>query len=714
MDTFGILYFSCLDDVILLNSALLQLVTGMAQALPVPGVIRVVSNAQLDAQQKAQDQARAALTLDQPVASNLASHIRTQFEMMRTHRNSASGWSERMLAALRAFNGIYDPIKLAEIKKFGGSEVYARTIAAKCRGATSLLRDVYLATDKPWALQPPADPDIPASIMDGIKRLVMAEVGTLQAGGQQFDTTAVQDRVNVLMDHARQAARKQAVKKAKLAEDKIEEILSEGGFYKSLAEFLVDLPLFPFACIKGPVVKIVPTVTWEGNSAVMKQKPRLFWQRVSPFDLWWTPGVADIEDASVIERTRLSRADLNDLLDLPGYNVAEIRAVLEEYGRGGLADNWDSTDSERAVQENRENPQTNQSGMINCLEFHGNIQGRMLIEYGMDDKQIPDELRDYMIQAWLIGTHIIKVQLSPSPRKRHPFFVTSFEKVPGTPVGNGLPDILSDVADVCNATLRSLVNNLSISSGPQVVINMDRLAPDGDAEELYPWKRWFMTSDPVAQSNTQVPVSFFQPVSNAAELLTVYQKFSDIADELSAIPKSLSGAGPGGGGAGRTASGLAMLMGNSSKILQTVAANVDRDLFDPALSSLYDMIMLTDETGMLTGEESIRVMGVNVAVQKETQRARQLEFLQITANPIDTQIMGPKGRASVLRSVSQTIGIDGEQVVPGDEELEAQAQAMQAQQQQMGEAGAQAQGSQQSPDATKDMGPRTRIAGGVG
>jgi hypothetical protein len=120
-----------------------------------------------------------------------------------------------------------------------------------------------------------------------------------------------------------------------------------------------------------------------------------------------------------------------------------------------------------------------------------------------------------------------------------------------------------------------------------------------------------------------------------------------MADELSAIPKYLSGRGA-SGGAGRTASGLAMLMGNASKILQTVAANIDRDVMDPR-SPLFDMIMLTDTSGLLTGEEQVRVMGVSVAVQKETQRARQLEFLQATANPIDAQIMGRRAARKSCR-----------------------------------------------------------------
>lgn len=684
-------------------------------ALPIAGVLRVVPPAAYERILQEQDKAKADAekAAAQPQMIDLASYIRTKFQQFKNHRgNGASGWDERMLAALRVFNGQYSPTQLAEIAKFGGSQVYARVISMKCRGATSLLRDVYLSPDRSWGLDPPADPDIPPDILGSIQQLVNSELTGLQAAGQPVDPNMVRDRAQQLLQAARDAAKRQAAKRAKIAEDKLEEILEEGGFYKALAEFLVDLPLMPFACIKGPEVRIVPSVVWQNGRGVVQQKPKLFWRRVSPFDIWFTPGVSDIEDAEVIERSRLTRADLNDLLDLPGYNQAEIRAVLDEYGRGGIADDWDQTDSERAVYENRENPQFNQSGLISCLEYHGNVQGRMLLEYGMDAQKIPDPLRDYMVQAWLIGTHVIKVQFSPSPRKRHPYFITSFEKVPGTPVGNGLPDLLSDIQDVCNASLRALVNNLSIASGPQVVVNDERLAPGEDGEEIYPWKRWHIKSDFSSNTGGQKPIDFFQPNSNSAELLSVYNTFSQMADELSAIPKYLSGSGV--GGAGRTASGLAMLMGNASKILQTVAANIDRDVFDPLLTQLYDMVMLTDTSGLLSGDETVRVMGVSVAIQRETQRSRQLEFLQITANPLDMQIMGLKGRAKVLRPVSQSIGLPGEDIVPSDEELEALQKATA-----MAQAAAQAQGAQPGQVSTNDMGPRTNsvtpsISGGVG
>lgn len=690
---------------------------------PAGSILRVVGPAQHDAAMRARDEelaaAQDAAKTDMNELTPLASYIRGQFDMFKRHRNNAmAGWSDRLLTALRVFNGHYDSNKLNEIRKFGGSEVYARIIAMKCRGASSLLRDVYLASERPWGLEPPDDPSIPPDIMAAINQLVSSESSQMSVDGQAPDINKIRDRTMQLVEAARQAAKKKASEQAKIGEDKLDEILKEGGFYKALSEFLVDLPLFPFAVLKGPVVRIVPTVKWQGGKATVQQVPRLTWTRVSPFDVWWTPGVSDIEDAAVIERTRVTRADLNDLLDLPGYNQDAIRTVLELYGQGGLVANWDYTDAERAVNESRENPNLNWSGLITCLEFTGNVQGKMLLGYGMSPDQIPDPLRDYYVQAWIIGNYILKVQLAPSPRKRHPYFITSFEKVPGTPVGNGLPDILHDIQEVCNASLRALVNNLSISSGPQVVINDDRLSPDEDGEEMYPWKRWHVQSDPMG-NNASRPIDFFQPQSNSQELLAVYQQFLNMADELSAIPKYLSGSGV-SGGAGRTASGLAMLMGNASKILQTVAANIDRDVLEPLFGALFDMIMLTDESGLLTGEEKVRVMGVSVAVQRETQRARQLEFLQITANPIDMQIIGPAGRAEVLRSISQDIGLNGDKIVPSEDQIMAQQKmAAAAATVQgipghggMGKNAADAQGGQNNTGVTGDTGPRTSISGG--
>lgn len=636
------------------------------------GLLRVVSPDELTRAQAEADAAKVAAEDAAKQAkdwtTNLGSFIEGEYERFQRHRDGASGWSDRLMQAMRTFKGEYDPTTLREIQRFGGSQIYSRITATKCRGASSLLRDVYLNTEKPWGLEPTPEPSLPDNVIVAIQNLISVEVQDNARMGIPTDPQAIRDRAIGLIGGAKQAAVKKARKEAETAQAKLDDLLVEGQFYQALSDFLVDLPLFPFACIKGPVVRIVPQVVWEAQRAVIKNVPKMFWYRVSPFDLWWTPGVSDIAHASVIELCRLTRADLSQMLGLPGYNEEAIRQVLRDYGKGYVASTTSSSTTERAILESREDPRMNESGIIDMLEYHGYVPGRTLLDYGLTPEQVPDPDKDYFIDAYKIGQYIIKVQLSFSVRKRPPYYITSFEKVPGTVVGNALPEILNDIQDVSNASLRSLVNNMSISSGPQVVINDERIAPNEDSDDLYPWKRWHTISDPMMSNSGQKAVDFFQPGSNAQELIGVYKEFQNIADDLSAIPKYITGSDR-LGGAGRTASGLAMLMGNASKILQTVAANVDGDVIYHVISELYDMVMLTDTTGLLRGDESIKVLGVTVAMQRETQRQRQLEFLQVTANPIDMQIVGPKGRSVVLRAVSDNLGLPGEDIVPPEDAL---------------------------------------------
>src|SRR5262245_25392284 len=134
----------------------------------------VAQEAQTNQQQVAADQLAAD---NQNIQLSLAAFVDNQFEIMSRHRDGASGWSDRLVSAMRVFNGQYDSQKLMEIRKFGGSQIYARLIATKCRGATSLLRDIYLNTDKPWGLEPTPDPELPEDLTASIQQLIEAEVG---------------------------------------------------------------------------------------------------------------------------------------------------------------------------------------------------------------------------------------------------------------------------------------------------------------------------------------------------------------------------------------------------------------------------------------------------------------------------------------------------------------------------------------------------------
>lgn len=693
-----------------------------------------------------------------PSVLEIAKHVRYRMSEMRNFRNMM-GIGQRLIDALRTYKGHYDPARLSAIKQFGGSEVFARITPGKCRGATSLLRDIYLGAERPWDIQPTPEPQVPQDIEQAIQGLVAAEIaqcqqqlnqfmqqqamaqqqaammaaqqpppgaGMPQAGAMPQQTAPpagmppggtpapaappspmpgemwsgplhpeaapgappqspptmptqdqIEDRVDQLREAAMKAAKKNAVKEAGKAADEMDDLLTEGGFYEAFAEFLIDLPIFPFACIKGPTVRMCSQVKWVNGAPQREQVPKMFWSRVSPFDLYWTPTAHNVHEAEFIERLRLTRADLLACKGLPGYNDDAIEACLDRFYDRGFREWWDVTDVERAQLENREAWPRTSSSLIDTAEYHGSVSGKTLLDWGMDPDQVPDPQQEYRVTAWLIDRFVIKTQLDPTPSQRAPYYITQFEKIPGTMYGYGLPDLLDDIQTVANASYRALVNNMGMASGPQVVINDKVLAP-GEDDNMYPWKRWHVNFDPMMQGSAAPPISFYQPDSRATELQGIIANLNVMADDVSAIPRYMTG-GPQAGGAGRTASGLSMLMSNASKALQNVAAGIDRDIFDPMLKHLYETVMLT-MPGVFRGDESVVVKGVTYAVKREQDRTRQLEFLNMTGNPTDMQIVGLEGRAKVLGAVAGAIGLDWDSIVPDEDAMKASQAANQAQQ----------------------------------
>ena len=135
--------------------------------------------------------------------AGLAGFILDQFTLMRRHRdNTASGWSMRLLQAMRAFNGVYEEDVVQEIKRFGGSSIYARIIAQKCRGTTSLLRDVYIGPDRPWSLEPPSDPAVPPEVVQAIQQLMEGEVGQMIQQYEQLSHMQAAHMQGVAAAHA--------------------------------------------------------------------------------------------------------------------------------------------------------------------------------------------------------------------------------------------------------------------------------------------------------------------------------------------------------------------------------------------------------------------------------------------------------------------------------------------------------------------------------
>lgn len=659
-------------------------------------LLNVQSNAQLDEQAStAAAIDRDASTSREQVLDGLAGYVRKCFSAAQSAKQSAGSGTMRaindqLLSALRARQGEYEPDKLAKIREFGGSEVYARITSTKIRGAAAWIKDIYLnnTNEKPWTLGATPDPTLANNYKAMVDQQVQQDILLFQQSNTPVPPEMIEQQRQLLLRAAEDKADTEAKAAAARMEEKIQDQLVEGGFYTALADFIDNLATFKTAIFKGPIVRKRRSIVWENGVPTVQDKLIYEFSNVSPFDWFPAPGIGHVGEGPCIERHRLTYSALYNLIGVPGYSEEKIRECLAELGTGGLK-NWlaDSSDTQR---ENLENKSTWDDTEItfDALEFSGAVPGRMLQEWGMTEGT-EDELAAYEANVWVIGRFVIRAQLNPDPLGRKQYFATSMEKIPGSIWGNTVHDHIEDCQDICNSSARALVNNMAIASGPQVWVNIDRLPAGEKITKMHPWKIWQMLADPMGA--TAPPMDFFQPKSNVTELLTTFEKFYTMADDISGIPRYMIGSER-VGGAGRTASGLSMLMDAANKLLKLSLANMDRDIIQPLIEVLFTYNMLYNPDPSIKGDVQVVARGAISLSQKEVLQQRRNEFLAATANPVDLQIVGIEGRAALLREAAKGLDMPIDKLIPNEQKLAmmqaANQQAQQAQQAQPNPEGA--------------------------
>lgn len=622
--------------------------------------------------------------------TNLESYANKCWNQARTAKTQIT---ERLLKCERQRRGEYDPDKAAEINRMGGSDIYMMLTDVKCRAAEAWIRDVMLSQqERVFELSPSKDPMLPVEMRSAIVDLVRQEAMEFIAQGEELHPEAFRARMEEVHETIMNRLKQEAQDAARRMGDKIQDQLNEGKFYEELKNFINDFVTFPTAIIKGPVVKRRKGLQWgpDFTPIVTTEFVREI-ERVSPYDIYPAPSSINVNDNYLCHRHKFTRAALAAMQGVPGVDDDKVATILDRFGRDGYT-SFQQGDNERRVLEGKPFRAPITEGLIEVIEIWASINGAWLKEWGMKDKTIQDD-QEYEVNIWMTAGLVFKCILNPDPLGHRPYNITSWEEVPHSFWGVALPEVMRDSQTLCNAAARSLANNMAVASGPQVDVAIDRL-PDGeDVTEIYPWKIWQTTSD---RTGGGAPaVKFYQPNMNADVLMAVYQQFAKQADEITGIPNYVYGSSA-VSGAGRTASGLSMLMDNASKGIKQAIANIDK-IVSGIVQRLYLHNMMYDEDPYIKGDFKVVAKGAIGLIQKETLQLRRNEFLIATANPIDSQIVGVEGRAYLLRELARGLQMDTEKLVPNPEsinEMVVQQKAQAMAQQMVQELAAQAQAPQ--------------------
>jgi hypothetical protein len=614
----------------------------------------------------------ATANLPQSVISSLSAHIGACFTEAQMAKQPVI---ERLLKCERQRRGEYEPKLRAQIAETGGQEIFMMLTDIKCRAADSWIKDVMQnSSESTWTLDNTAEPDIPPELRAEVTQTVIQEAAQVAAMGIEPDPEAMSLREQQVHDETMARIVQVAKERCTKMTTRIRDKLQEGGWKKAQSELIYDFTTYPAVFIKGPILRRKKVQKWGPNfQPVVEEVISIQVDRISPWDIFPSPGAVSIQDGYLIHRHRLSRKAVRQMMGMAGADKRAIESVLETY-KLGLKTTLNG-DMEHDLLNGR-NASFGADGLIEALEFWGPASGMMLREWGMatvNGKPI-DEMDEYQINAWKIGGYVVRCQLNPNPLDERPYSKACFEDIPGAFWGKALPELMEDVQTICNASARALAMNMGIASGPQVEVQIDRLPRGASVTNQYPWKVWQTTSD---RSGAGHPaIRYFQPSMNAAELLGVYTHFAKIADEVTGVPNYIYGS-TNVSGAGRTASGLSMLMENAAKGIKHAILNLDSATGE-VITRIYNHLMMYDPDQSIKGDMQVVAAGAIGAMIREQQALARKEFMEDTLNPVDAQIIGVEGRAHMLRERAKGIWTDVNKVVPSEDKLRAQQAAQQA------------------------------------
>jgi hypothetical protein len=359
---------------------------------------------------------------------------------------------------------------------------------------------------------------------------------------------------------------------------------------------------------------------------------------------------------------------LTELKGVKGYDSVAIDLVLQEYGAGGLR-RWiyETHQNEIDRLSNRNNVDQDPEGRIDALQFWGSIQGLWLLQHGVDPAQVPDAFAEYEVEVWQIGRYIIKTAINENPSGLRPYYVTSFRKRHGQFWGDGVPDLIADIQDICNATARNIVNNMGITSGPQIAYDVGAMPTGTTIETIKPMGIHQFDMSRI-QNGSRPPIWFFQPQSMTDKLLKVYEFFSTEADNKTGIPKYSYGQ-QGGGGAIGTATGFSMMMTNASRSIKMVISNID-EVIEASIQMVHEYLMLYDPDPVLrSGDVKLIAKGSSSLIAKEQQQLRRTEALNVILDPRVLDIIGRDGLAEYLRQFFSGLELGNADIVPSKDDM---------------------------------------------
>jgi len=450
-------------------------------------------------------------------------------------------------------------------------------------------------------------------------------------------------------------AKRAAQKMEKLMHDQLDETDAP----KHLRSVAFECTLFGTGVFKGPFAmdKEYPRWDEEGNyDPLFETIPKM--EYVSIWDFYPDPDARNMSEAEfTIQRHRLNRTQMRSLKKRPHFRDESIEIALE-YGPSYQREYWEDALEDDSVSSDMDR--------YEVLEYWGILDAELAEEADID---IPKELEDkdeIQVNIWVCNNQIIRMVLNPFTPSRIPYLSVPYELNPYSFFGVGVAENMEDTQLLMNGFMRMAVDNSALSGNLLIEVDETNLVPGQDMS-VYPGKVFRRQAGAPGQAifGTKFP-------NVSQELLMMFDKSRQLADEATGIPSYSHGSGA-VGGVGRTASGMSMLMGAAAQNIKAVVRNIDDYLLGPLGKALFAFNMQFNFNKEFIGDLDVKARGTESLMRNEVRSQRLLQFMQMTSNPQ----MAPFVKYDyILRELASSMDLDEDKILNDPREAAIQQKMM--------------------------------------
>ena len=618
--------------------------------------------------------------------SALAHHVHMTFLRNAEHRR-ASGIDMRLVRAMRACRLEYSPEEVARLEEAGLSpDVYTPITDVKRRAASAQLGNLFNAKgQKPWTLSPTPVPEVPAGVLaECIRKVIGRFMAVCQSAGQVPPPQAAMDfamrQMGVIRDEQTAWARQKAGRMEELVYDQ----LVEGGWDGAFALFLNYLCTYGTALILGPETRVMPVAGCkEGRLGELKYEMECraipCFEAVNPWDCYPSPGARKVTDGALCVRVRYTADELwryaSDARGKgepgKGWMPQTVRSLLSKYPEGGCRIPMQPYDPIRRRLEN-DGVNIGNDCTLEGIRCFSVVRGSVLRDFGIlrdAGGRTVDPARFYQAEVISVADFIVYCRLV-DPRIGIPVSKGVFYESVGSWWGDSIADKLVSCQKIMNASLKNLVRNMAMASGAMLWM--------GDASRLVdtspgrfraaPHKMWAFNTGMMGGGGP--PMGVIDIPSHVKEILDTFARINAQADFDSGIPAYTVGAGP-TPGALRTASGLATFMEASGLVMKGVALGVDECVVRNVVRMMVRRILVYGDDLSVKGDCDVNPSGlVGQLLRAVESEGRQRVLAMINADPMMKQLVGVKGTVALMRPELDALGINPNDVLPGEQEME--------------------------------------------